>query len=168
MISVEKTKARRRYAQLWVVLAVCASCETIPLTDIDGGTDRKDASAPDADNVGASCDILTDAGPNYGVFNSEALECTSRICLKPVDHVGGVDTRPFCSAPCAQDSDCVGPMRDTSNPSDRSCATGYTCGIAFVKGKICCMKVCLCQDFYGGAVPVPTACAPDGSQATCE
>jgi hypothetical protein len=42
------------------------------------------------------------------------------------------------------------------------------CGVAFVKGKICCMKICLFMDFYGSAVPMPAACAPDGSQATCD
>jgi hypothetical protein len=38
--------------------------------------------------IGRPCDVLTDAGNSQGVFNTEALECPSRICLKPVVQSG--------------------------------------------------------------------------------
>ncbi len=119
-----------------------------------------DSNGNGHDNVGVPCDILTDAGPKQGVFNVEALECTSRICLKPVDYVGGVDTWPSCSATCSQDSDCIGLIRDASNPNDKACVTGYTCGVAFTHGRLCCAKLCLCMDFYGGPVSTPDVCGP--------
>jgi hypothetical protein len=110
-----------------------------------------------------------DAGPKQGVFNSEAHQCTSRICLKPVDYVGGVDTWPSCSARCSQDSDCTGLIRDASDPNDKACVTGYTCGVAFTRGSICCVKLCLCMDFYGGPVATPDECAPPTVPGdTCE
>jgi len=125
--------------------------------------------------IGRRCDVLTAAGPAQGVFNSEALECPSRICLKPVVQQGASNmpnppTGPYCSASCSQDSDCeTDQMRDLSNDKDLRCATGFACGIAFVKGKICCQKLCLCKDFLNPAVgaPVPIACQAGGA-ATCD
>jgi hypothetical protein len=118
--------------------------------------------------IGRPCDVLTDAGPSQGVFNSEALECPSRICLKPVVQQGAsgtVDTGPFCSASCSQDSDCESDnTRDTKNPLDKRCSKGFACGIAFVKGKICCQKLCLCKDFLGPAgSQTPIACQGAGA-----
>jgi len=121
--------------------------------------------------IGRPCDVLTDAGPAQGVYNSEALECPSRICLKPVVQQGAsgsIDTGPYCSASCSQDSDCEGQLRDPTNPNDKRCSTGFTCGVAFVKGKICCQRLCLCKDFLGpGGAPVPIACMGSGA-STCQ
>jgi len=113
--------------------------------------------------IGRRCDVLSDAGASQGVYNSEALECPSRICLKPVVQQGAVmptpPTEAFCSASCSQDSDCDGQLRDPSNPDDHRCSKGFACGIAFVKGKICCQKLCLCKDFLGpSGVTTPIAC----------
>jgi hypothetical protein len=121
--------------------------------------------------IGRPCDVLTDAGPQQGVYNSEALECPSRICLKPVVQQGAsgsVDTGPYCSASCSQDSDCEGQTRDPNNSLDKRCSKGFTCGIPFVRGKICCQKLCLCKDFLGpGGAPTPIACQSGGA-ATCQ
>jgi len=121
--------------------------------------------------IGRPCDVLTEATAAQGVYNSEALECPSRICLKPVVQQGAsgsLDTGPFCSASCSQDGDCEGQLRDPTNPADKRCRTGFTCGIAFVKGKICCQKLCLCKDFLGPAgAPTPIACMGGGA-ATCQ
>jgi hypothetical protein len=116
--------------------------------------------------IGRPCDVLTDAGPAQGVYNSEALECPSRICLKPVVQQGAslADTGPYCSASCSQDSDCDGQLRDKTNENDKRCNQGFICGIAFVKGKICCQKLCLCKDFLGPqGAPVPIACQGAGA-----
>lgn len=116
--------------------------------------------------IGRPCDVLTTATATQGVYNSQALECPSRICLKPVDETGGAtDTTAFCSAPCSQDSDCDGQTRDPKNPNDKRCTKGFVCGIPFVRGPLCCQKLCLCRDFLlGGAATTPIAC--QGSQ-TC-
>jgi hypothetical protein len=120
-------------------------------------------------HIGRACDVLTEAGPKQGVYNSEALECPSRICLKPVVQEGvSSDTGPYCSASCSQDDDCDGESRDPKNPNDKRCIGGFICGIAFVKGKLCCQKLCLCKDFLGTAgAPTPIACQSGGS-ANCE
>jgi hypothetical protein len=124
--------------------------------------------------IGRPCDVLTDAGNAQGVFNSEALECPSRICLKPVVQPGATlpqdpPTTAYCSASCSQDSDCDGQTRDRNNKRDHRCENGFACGVAFVKGKICCQKLCLCRDFLNPNVgaPTPIACQGNGA-ATCE
>ena len=124
--------------------------------------------------IGRPCDVLTAATNAQGVFNSEALECPSRICLKPVVQQGAnmpdnPPTGPFCSASCSQDSDCdTDQSRDTSNPKDARCLHGFACGIAFVKGKLCCQKLCLCRDFLPSTgAPTPIACQ-GGAAAKCE
>ena len=115
-------------------------------------------------DVGAPCSIAIDAGPAQGVFSTAAPECSTHICLKPVDSSAAsgraaVDTGAFCTAGCSTDSDCDGVLRDPSNPNDKTCASGYTCGALFVKGALCCQKLCICKDFTGGTgMPTPTAC----------
>ena len=44
--------------------------------------------------IGRPCDVLTDASAKQAVFNAEALECPSRICLKPVVDTTGVSKMP--------------------------------------------------------------------------
>jgi hypothetical protein len=123
--------------------------------------------------IGRRCDVLTDASAAQGVYNSEALECPSRICLKPVVQIGATmptpPTQAYCSASCSQDSDCdPNQLRDPKNLLDFRCQGGFACGIAFVKGKICCQKLCLCKDFLGTAgVSTPIACTGGGA-AQCE
>jgi len=122
--------------------------------------------------IGRRCDVFADAGNTQGVYNSEALECPSRICLKPVVQTGASmpdpPTQAYCSASCSQDSDCDGQLRDPSNHLDYRCQKGFSCGIAFVKGKICCQKLCLCKDFLPQAgATTPIACQGAGA-ATCQ
>jgi hypothetical protein len=140
--------------------AILLGCDNLPLTNSDGG-----ASHADANNVGARCEILTDAGPKQGYFNTEDLECTSLWCLKPVDQTGEADTWPFCTAKCTTDSDCVGRLRNASDPADKACVSGFTCGVALARGPTCCVKLCLCMDFTGGPVSTPAACYLDAGQS---
>jgi hypothetical protein len=147
-------------AGLFIAATILIGCGNLPFTGSDGG-----AGHAEANNIGAPCDILTDAGPKQAVYNSEALECTSRLCIKPIDQTGVADTWPFCSALCSEDSDCVGRLRNTSDPTDKACVSGFTCGVAFTRGKICCVKVCLCMDFTGGPVSTPSACYLDAGQS---
>jgi hypothetical protein len=119
-------------------------------------------------NLGASCDVGTDASPSQGVFNAAAPEC-SGICIKPVVSPGAawIDTRPYCTVSCSTDDDCVGLLRNPNDPNDKRCVSGYTCGVPFVKGSVCCRKMCLCEDFTGGPIPLPNACA-NGADLTCD
>jgi hypothetical protein len=122
-----------------------------------------DAGTNISQGLGTPCDLMADAGPMQAVYNAQALECPSRICMKPVDRVGGVDTGPFCSAPCQTDSDCNGVLRSPDNPSDRRCTTEFTCGVAFLVGPLCCKPICLCKDFLaGGTAAIPQMCMQDG------
>jgi hypothetical protein len=157
-----------------MLATILLGCNGLPLANSDGGSGDAVPSlpvvcpagqVPPCGTVGSLCDILTDAGPKQGVYDTEALECTSRICIKPIDQTGVADTWPFCSAECSTDRDCVGRKRNTSDPSDKACVSGFTCGVAFVKGRICCMKLCLCMDFSGGPVSTPAACYLDAGQS---
>ena len=125
--------------------------------------------------IGRPCDVLTTATKDQGVYNPQALDCPTRICLKPGVATGAPtvnpDTTAYCSASCSQDSDCDGQTRDMSikNGSDTRCVNGYTCAIPFVKGTLCCQKLCLCKDFVDqehGAV-IPDACKGDQA-AKCQ
>ena len=139
----------------------CEDTGGLPLPTIEG---------PNAPGMGSSCDVLIDAGPKQGVYNSEALECTSRVCVKPVvqaDAIGPADTTAFCTAECTQDSDCKGQLRDSTNPSDTRCQNGFACGVLFAKGSACCKKFCICKDFLAATGPqIPYACVGDAG-ATC-
>jgi hypothetical protein len=117
--------------------------------------------------VGASCDIEVDASPSMGVFNTAAPEC-SGLCIKPVvsPDVPEPDTSAFCTTSCSTDDDCVGLLRNPNDPNDRRCVSGYTCGIIFVKGPLCCKKMCVCEDFTGGPIPQPNGCS-NGADLTC-
>ncbi len=139
-----------------------------------GNTQIGDDARPVADGtdagpaaLGGPCDVLTDAGPSQGVFNAEALECPSRICLKPVALPGSAyaATGAFCSASCEVDSDCAGQLGDPLSASDQRCKTGFVCGIPFVKGRLCCKKLCLCGDFLGTAgTEMPHGCEGDAGE----
>jgi hypothetical protein len=118
--------------------------------------------------IGRPCDIMTDAAQKQGVFNSEALECPSRICLKPVQDKQPQDppTGAYCSASCTQDSDCSDAQaRDSTNPADKRCKSGFACGIPFVKGRLCCQKLCLCRDFSDPQTP--NGCLTDDDKKNC-
>jgi hypothetical protein len=157
---------------LLFVLLGCGACKV--------GEDlwRLDAEAPSVGDavdmqtagVGSTCDVLAVVGPTTGIYNAEALECPSLICLKPAVRTGALepaDTTALCSAFCTQDSDCTGETRDAGDPLDTRCRTGFLCGIPFTKGRICCQKLCLCRDFLGPeGAPSPIACQGDAA-ATC-
>ena len=121
--------------------------------------------------IGRPCDLSTEAGAAQSVYNASASECPSNTCLKPVVQLDATmpdpPTDPFCSAGCSQDSDCEGEVRDPANPLDRRCSKGFTCGIPFVKGPLCCQKLCMCKDFLGPTgSPTPLACQGSGAE-TC-
>src|SRR5688572_2499986 len=42
--------------------------------------------------IGRRCDVQADAGPMQAVFNGQALECPTRICLKPARDNGVAST----------------------------------------------------------------------------
>jgi hypothetical protein len=121
-----------------------------------------------AGNLGAACDVLTPYQDNQAVYNSAALECPSHVCLKPALAPGlpSTTTAAYCTAACSTDDDCAGTVRNPSSPNDMGCISGFTCGIPFVKGRMCCKKMCVCKDFTGGNMQVPIACQNGGAE-TC-
>ena len=128
------------------------------------------AGLADEQAIGRPCDLQASAEPNQGVYTTGAGECPSNLCLKPVVEAGAagpMDTGPSCSGECSSDSDCHGETRDPTNPADTRCAKGFTCGIPFVKGPLCCKKLCVCRDFLGPqGLPTPIACQGEGAM-TC-
>ena len=141
-----------------------------------------DAGTPDTETIngdsgsagglGTLCDDLApSAGPSQGIVNASALECRSEICVKPpvqAGVVGAVSTTAYCTEECVQDSDCVGQTRDPSNSLDTRCQTGFTCGIQFVVGPICCRKLCACKDFIApSGLQTPAACMGDAGANCC-
>ena len=132
--------------------------------NIPDATDTGGApSAVSLDNFGAPCSVA--GSLRQAVYNDQAPECSSGLCVKPLAtwDVENVDTGPSCTRICQSDDDCSGAQaRDPANPSDKACMTGYTCGVAFVVGSLCCKKLCLCKDFLGGRVGTnPLTCADD-------
>src|SRR5256885_1038101 len=81
--------------------------------------------------IGRPCDVQSDAGAMQAVFNGQALECPSRICVKPSreQSVAVTDTAPYCTAECSKDSDCDGERRDPSHGRDKRCKSGFVCGV---------------------------------------
>jgi hypothetical protein len=126
-------------------------------------------SACEDKSIGRRCDVQADAGISQAVFNGQALECPTRICVKPARDNGvaePVDTAAYCTAECSKDSDCDGETRDRKDGSDRRCKNGFVCGVGFEVGPLCCKKICLCKDFLPrGGVAVPASC--NKSVSTC-
>ncbi len=113
-------------------------------------------------DIGAPCELGIDAGANQATYNLSS-RCSTGMCFEPVStpsaNMPMPPTGALCTASCSDDSDCPGTSRNVSDPSDRRCASGFTCAVAFVKGPLCCQKLCLCRDFLGptGAI-TPIEC----------
>lgn len=121
--------------------------------------------------VGRPCEVLAnDAGPQLAVYNGQALECPSRICLRPSKEPAvakTVDTGPSCTAECSKDKDCEdGLTRGKTNPA--GCKSKWVCGIAFEVGPLCCKKLCMCQDFLPGPPQTPASCNAKSGVASCQ
>jgi hypothetical protein len=111
--------------------------------------------------IGRPCDTLTTDLPTDNPYNTQALECPMRICLKPIDHSAdqNVTTSALCSAECSQDSDCDGQLRDNTNERDKRCKMGFACGVYTTKGALACKKLCICKDFLqDGPISTPSDC----------
>ncbi len=112
--------------------------------------------------IGRACDVQAppDGGTNKAIFNAQALECPSRICLRPAKEstvAMSVDTSPVCTAECSKDKDCSdGETRNPGNKDDKRCKGGWVCAVPFVTGDLCCKKLCMCKDF------LPTVPDKDG------
>ena len=106
--------------------------------------------------IGRPCDVQYDGGTLQAVYNGQALECPTRLCLRPARDQGvaaSTNTAPYCTAECSNDSDCDGERRakgatvTMDGKGDRRCSGGFVCGVAFETGPLCCKKICLCKDF---------------------
>jgi hypothetical protein len=120
--------------------------------------------------IGRLCDVqAADAGNLQAVFNGQALECPSRICIKPAyQQTASVDkgTAAYCTAECSSDSDCDGATR--SGTGDKKCSGGFICAVAFEVGPLCCKKLCVCKDFVDPKVGLPTPASCNKNVSTCQ
>jgi hypothetical protein len=155
-------------AWLVLLLAACGGGEPASVEDSGVGSDEGNPSAK-LGNVGAPCGTTMDAGPIASAVSSEAPGCGGGICLASAAQPGAVTyTAAYCTTTCSQDGDCEGELRDPEDPLDARCRTGYLCGIAFVKGKLCCVRMCICKDFLGPeGLPTPIACQGAAAE-TCD
>jgi hypothetical protein len=126
------------------------------------------ASACEDQAIGRTCKTLAEGTTTdtQGVANPEALECPTRLCLKPgyQQGVAQTETAPFCTAECSKNSDCDdAESRDKSNPADKRCTKSFVCATPFEVGPLACKKMCVCGDFVdiskSTKVPVPASCA---------
>jgi hypothetical protein len=170
-LSTMVTKANKSFTGItptgtWLLGLQCDSClnPTPPYITV---------LAPCAAQLGATCSLGPGVTPSPSVatYSEAAPECGTGLCVKPALESSAspeVDTAPFCTWACTQDSDCAGGALRGSDPGTKSCVSGYACGIAFVKGKQCCRSMCLCRDFTGpGPIQTPIACQGDAA-ATCD
>jgi len=121
--------------------------------------------------IGRQCDTQADAGAMQAVFNGQALECPTRVCIKPAVQQNvdpnTVNTTAYCTADCSSDSDCDGETRDKSSPNDKRCTKGFVCAVPFEVGPLCCKKLCVCKDFLpANGLPTPASC--NKSVSTCQ
>ena len=121
--------------------------------------------------IGRACDVQADGGVKEALWNQAALECPSRLCIRPAvdtEVATNVDTTALCSAECTKDSDCEdGQTRNKGNP--KGCNKGFVCGIRYEVGPLCCKQLCLCKDFLSipnTGLAVPASCQP-GSVSSC-
>jgi hypothetical protein len=124
--------------------------------------------------IGRVCELSADGGENQAVVNPQALECPTRICLRPaVDRNTGAvpNTTSLCSAECSKDSDCDGAEnRNSSNSRDFRCKSGFVCGVASVTGTFCCKKLCMCKDFLvipSSGLETPSVCNRQLNPGAC-
>jgi hypothetical protein len=124
--------------------------------------------------IGRVCELQADGGENQAVTNPQALECPTRICLRPArdsQKAEMVDTTSLCSAECSKDSDCDGAeTRNAGNARDKRCRSGFVCGVAAVTGTFCCKKLCMCKDFLNipaNGLETPASCDRSKNPTAC-
>lgn len=124
--------------------------------------------------IGRVCELQATGDMNQAIVNSQALECPSRICLRPAKDINKpemVNTTSLCSAECSKDSDCDdGERRNSSNQNDFRCKDGFVCGVAAVTGSFCCKKLCMCKDFLtipASGLETPSACDKSKNPGAC-
>jgi len=126
--------------------------------------------------IGRVCELTAEGNQNQAIVNGQALECPSRICLRPAKDVSKsemVNTTSLCSAECSKDSDCDGGETRSSYPNrtlDKRCKSGFVCGVAAVTGSFCCKKLCMCKDFLvipPSGLETPSACDKSKNPGAC-
>ncbi len=110
------------------------------------------------EDIGVPCEIPETEGiEEPGVlFNFQALECRSRICMKGA----GVSAHHRCTRVCESDDDC---------PSDGigTCGSAFKCRYGKIVGRIGCCKVCICGDDVGPTDPLEATCLSSPANENC-
>jgi len=106
-------------------------------------------------HIGRRCTISADGGADAGgptnfYVNTLALECPSRLCIKPSQQQT-TNTQALCTDECSSDDDCAGAeSRDKNDPTDFRCNSGFACRYALpnLDGvPLKCKRLCVCKDF---------------------
>jgi hypothetical protein len=117
-------------------------------------------------HIGRRCVISSDGGadetpPTFTSFNQLALECPSRICLRPAQ-MQVSSTQALCSDECGSDDDCAdGEKRDPKDMTDKRCGSGFVCRTVLPKlvgVALSCKKLCVCRDFGYATEVKPEGC----------
>jgi hypothetical protein len=123
-------------------------------------------------HIGRVCELTVDGGAQgtgtTATINGQAVECPTRICLKPAADKT-TNTTSLCTAGCSSDDDCSD-GETTSNQASAQCKTGFACLVATTVGNFCCERMCVCKDFVDTSLPgynkTPTVCMPGQSMCT--
>ncbi len=123
-------------------------------------------------HIGRKCDLAisgaggTMEGAVSATINSQAVECPTRLCLRPAEANGPVPTESLCSSECGSDDDCADGQTGVNGTG--LCQTGFKCAIPTTVGPFCCKRMCVCKDFLVAGTPftVPPVCMA-GSGGTC-
>jgi hypothetical protein len=128
-------------------------------------------------HIGRPCDLNAhdDGGATSGTattatVNPEALECPSRICLKPGNQQNS-PTGPLCTAECESDDDCSDGETTGTASDNTHCHKGFVCMVPVTIGDLCCRKLCVCRDFVAvppGGFKTPPECVSGTPGITCK
>jgi len=102
-------------------------------------------------HIGRKCDLGADfdGGVTSLSSNTGALECPSRICIKPSQE-RTTDTGALCTAECTSDDDCADGEKRGSDPTDKRCKSGFVCRRllpGLCGNELACKRLCACKDF---------------------
>jgi len=155
-----QSKPRPWWAAAWIPALAVAGALTL--------------SACEDKAIGRVCELQAEGEENQAIVNPQALECPSRVCLRPardVNKAESIDTTSLCTAECSSDSDCDGAeTRNSANNLDKRCKGGFVCGVASVTGSFCCKKLCMCKDFLTipqSGLETPAACNRSQNPGAC-
>ena len=111
------------------------------------------------DDVGYPCQLsaaastTTSTGAKTAVVVTNALDCLSRLCVRPTTSM--TTAAGLCSKVCESDDDCPG--ANDACKSQGGTAQPYVCRVVKETGGLACCKMCVCSAFVAGTTDTTTA-----------